>query len=296
MTLHRKKTRFTWLDGLIGLAFLGAGFYLYYRVRAGLHYHWEWAAIPQYLFRYDSEQGRWVANLLVQGLFTTIRLSVWSMVLATFIGTVMGLFRVSKSVFKRLLSGTYVELIRNLPPLVLIFIFYFFVSSQIMPVLGVEGCVTNCSEQVKAVLAFFFAPPALFPAFLSALVTLALFEGAYITEIVRGGIESIETSQWEASAALGLSRRQQLQTVILPQAVRRILPPLAGQLISTVKDSAIVSVISIQELTFQGLELMSATYLTFEIWITITGLYLLLTLGLSLGVERLEIRMQRREA
>jgi polar amino acid transport system permease protein len=296
VSLHRKKTRISWLDGVIALAFLGAGVYLYYRVRAGLHYHWEWEAIPQYLLRYDAEKGRWVANILMQGLFTTIRLSVWSMVLATLIGILMGLFRVSRSVFRRLLSGTYVELIRNLPPLVLIFIFYFFVSSQIMPALGVDDCVTRCSEPIKAVLTFLFAPPTLFSAFLSALVTLALFEGAYITEIVRGGIESIETSQWEASAALGLTRSQQLRTVILPQAVRRILPPLAGQLISTVKDSAIVSVISIQELTFQGLELMSATYLTFEIWITVTALYLLLTLGLSLGVERLEIRMQRSEA
>ena len=284
------------MDGVVGVLFLGAVGTIVYRIQAGLHYDWNWGAIPQYLLRYDEASGEWVPNMLLQGLFTTIRLSFWGVLLATLIGGVTGLCRVSRRLFFRLIGGAYVGLTRNLPPLVLIFIFYFFVSSQIMPVLGVEDCVTNCSEQVKAVLIFFFAPPALFPAFLSALVTLALFEGAYITEIVRGGIESIETSQWEASAALGLSRRQQLQTVILPQAVRRILPPLAGQLISTVKDSAIVSVISIQELTFQGLELMSATYLTFEIWITITGLYLLLTLGLSLGVERLEIRMQRREA
>lgn len=122
------------------------------------------------------------------------------------------------------------------------------------------------------------------------MITLAIFEAAYIAEIVRAGIESIERGQWEASYALGLTRRQQMRHVILPQAARRILPPLAGQFISTIKDSAIVSVISIQELTFQGLELMSATYLTFEIWITITILYLILTLSLSLAVGRLEIR------
>ena len=128
---------------------------------------------------------------------------------------------------------------------------------------------------------------------MSALVTLALFEGAYITEIVRSGIESIEKGQWEASYALGLSRRQQIMHVILPQAIKRILPPLAGQFISTIKDSAIVSVISIQELTFQGMELMASTYLTFEVWITITVLYLMMALVLSLGVERLEIFMRR---
>jgi polar amino acid transport system permease protein len=162
--------------------------------------------------------------------------------------------------------------------------------------LGVRRFIESCSEGTCSVLAFFFAPPSLFAPFLSALITLALFEGAYITEIVRAGIQSIERGQWEASYALGLSRRQQMRYVILPQAAPRMLPPLAGQFISTIKDSAIVSVISIQELTFQGLELMSATYLTFEVWITITGLYLMLTLFLSLVVERFEIYMRRSEA
>ncbi len=87
-----------------------------------------------------------------------------------------------------------------------------------------------------------------------------------------------------------------MRYIIMPQATQRILPPLAGQFISTIKDSAIVSVISIQELTFQGMELMSATYLTFEVWITIAVLYLILSLVLSLGVERLEIYMRRSEA
>jgi polar amino acid transport system permease protein len=85
-----------------------------------------------------------------------------------------------------------------------------------------------------------------------------------------------------------------MRHVILPQAFLRILPPLAGQFISTIKDSAIVSVISIPELTFQGMELMAATYLTFECWITITVLYLVLTLSLSLAVGRLEIYLRRR--
>jgi polar amino acid transport system permease protein len=102
----------------------------------------------------------------------------------------------------------------------------------------------------------------------------------------------VEKGQWEAAYALGLTRTQTLRRVVLPQALRRILPPLAGQFISTVKDSAIVSVISIQDLTFQGLELMSSTYRTFEIWITVTALYLILTLSLSLGVSRLETRLR----
>ena len=103
---------------------------------------------------------------------------------------------------------------------------------------------------------------------------MALYEGAYITEIVRAGIQSVERGQWEASYALGLSWWQQMRYVILPQAIQRIIPPLAGQFISTIKDSAIVSVISIQELTYQGMQLMAATYLTFEVWTTVALMYL----------------------
>jgi polar amino acid transport system permease protein len=293
--LKRKKTRITFLDITLFLFLLAGVIYVLHRVKVGLHYNWDWGSIPQFLFRYDEESKEWVANILMQGLFTTIRLSVWSTLLATIIGTVMGLCRLSKSLFSRLIGRTYVELIRNLPPLVLIFIFYFFLSDQIMTSIGVDEFIKSRSENTQALFTFLFAPPPLLSAFLSALITLALFEGAYIAEIVRAGVQSIERGQWEASHALGLSWWQQMRYVILPQATQRILPPLAGQFISTLKDSAIVSVISIQELTFQGMELMSATYLTFEVWITVAALYFILALALSLSVERLEIHMRRSE-
>ncbi len=291
--MKNKPATFTLLDAIVVLLLAAAAAYLVYRIRIGLHYDWRWEAIPQYLFRHDEAAGKWVPNILMQGLFTTIRLSFWGVLLASVIGGAMGLCRVSRRLFPRLLGGFYVGLVRNLPPLVLIFIFYFFVSSQIMPLLRVDAIVAGADPDLQEVLSILFAPPSLFSTFLSALMTLAVFEGAYIAEIVRGGIQSIDAGQWEASAALGLSRWQQLRRVIVPQALRRILPPLAGQFISTIKDSAIVSVISVQELTFQGLELMASTYLTFEIWITIAALYLLLSLTLSLGVEQLEIRLRR---
>ena len=292
----QQKTKFTAIDLVLSLLLLSAVIYAGYKIHIGFSYKWNWGAIPQYFLRYDAEINSWVTNILLQGFFTTIRLSIWATIFATLIGTVMGLFRVSHSLFKRLIGGTYVELIRNLPPLVIIFIFYFFVGDQILPLFGVEEFIRNSSEGTQAVFEVFFAPPSLFTAFLSALITLSLFEGAYITEIVRAGIQSIEKGQWEASAALGFTRWQQMRYVVLPQAVQRILPPLAGQFISTIKDSAIVSVISIQELTFQAMELMSSTYLTFEIWITITVMYLMLTLTCSLAVERLEIYMRKNSA
>jgi len=294
--LINQKTKFTTIDLILSFLLLSAVIYTVYKLHIGFSYKWNWGAIPQYFLRYDAESENWVTNILLQGFFTTIRLSIWATIFATLIGAAMGLFRVSRSLFRRLIGGTYVGLIRNLPPLIIIFIFYFFIGDQILPLLGVEDFIRNSSEGTQAVFAVFFAPPSLFTAFLSALITLSLFEGAYITEIVRAGIQSIEKGQWEAAAALGFSRWQQMRYVVLPQAVQRILPPLAGQFISTIKDSAIVSVISIQELTFQAMELMASTYLTFEIWITIAIMYLMLTLSCSLAVERLEIYMRKSTA
>lgn len=281
------------LDIVLILILIGAGIYVGYRIKVGLHYKWNWGVIPQYLFRYDQKKAGWVPNLLMQGFFTTIRLSVWTTLLGTLLGILMGIFRISNSLFKRMIGRTYVEIVRNIPPLVLIFIFYFFFSDQIMTALHVDDFIRGRSETSQAILSFLFASPSRFSAFLSALMTLALYEGAYITEIIRAGIQSIERGQWEASSALGLSWLQQMRYIILPQAMQRILPALAGQFISTIKDSAIVSVISIQELTFQGMELMAATYLTFEVWITITVLYFVLTFTCSLMVGRLEGYMQR---
>jgi len=291
--LKKKKTKITFLDAALLFLLTGVTVFVVYRITVGLNYKWNWAAIPQYLFRYDQEKGRWVSGLLMQGLWTTLRLSFWGTLLAILFGTVMGLFRVSPSLFKKMVGRTYVELVRNLPPLVFIFIFYFFLSEQIMPLLGVDHFIRTQSEGTQTFFEIIFAPPSLFTATLSALLSLAIFEGAYITEIVRAGIQSIERGQWEASYALGLKRWQQMRHIILPQAVARILPPLAGQFISLIKDSAICAVISVQELTFQGSELMAATYFTIETWLVVSGLYLIMTLSCSLAVERLEIHMAR---
>lgn len=291
MTIKRPLTR---LDIGVTLLLVAVIAYLAYRTTAVLHYRWNWSVIPQYFFRYDPDQERWVTNLLMEGFLTTIRLSVWTTILALPLGAAMGFLRISGSLFRRMVGRTYVELIRNIPPLVLIFIFYFFISDQIMTALRVDAWIASRSAGTQSLLSLLFAPPGRFTAFLSALLTMAIYEGAYMTEIIRGGIQSIDRGQWEAAAGSGLTRRQQMRFVILPQAIPRILPPLAGQLISTIKDSAIVSVISIQELTFQGMELMAATYLTFEIWITITALYFILTFLCSLLMRRLELTMRKR--
>lgn len=288
------RPKITTIDIILGTLMGAAIVFIVYKVSIGLNYTWNWDAMPQYFIRFDPDTRQWVPNILLEGFLTTIRLSIWATLLATLIGVVMGMLRVSRSLFKRLLAGSYVELTRNLPPLVLIFIFYFFVSDQILPALGVEGFIRSRNESTQALMTYLFAAPQVFSAFISALITLSIFEGAYMTEIVRAGIQSIEKGQWEAADALGLSRWQRMRLIILPQAIQRILPPLAGQFISTIKDSAIVSVISIQELTFQGMELMATTYFTFEIWITITVMYLMLTLSCSLGVAKLENTLSKK--
>jgi len=249
--------------------------------------------MPQYLFRFDATTDKWVPGLIMQGVFITLRLSIYSTIVAMIFGTVMGLFRTSRSPFKRLIGWSYVELIRNIPILVWIFIFYYFISDQFFPIIGPDHLKKSHPGLFQYMVSLMFNSPTQFPAFLSGMLALGIYEGAYITEIIRAGIQSIENGQWEASAALGFSRHQQIRHIIFPQATQRILPPLAGQFISTIKDSSIVSVISIQELTFQGMELMSATFLTFEVWITVMVLYFFMCLTCSLLVERFEIHMKR---
>ena len=288
-----KRVRFRPIDVIIIVLCIALGAYVYWRISYGLEYRGDWSVIPRFLVRRDAETGRPVANFLLIGLITTLKLSIWAALLATIAGFVMGFFRTSKNLFLRMAGRTYVELIRNLPPLVLIYIFYFFVVDQIMPLLGIEAFIRSRPENVKVILAFFFARESLFVQFVSGVVTIAFFEGAYITEIVRSGIESIERGQNEAAYSLGLSWFDKMRVIIMPQAIRRVLPPLANEFINTIKYSSLASIVSIQELTYMGKQVQVATRYIFEPWITVALMYLVLTLSLSLAVGRLEKRMSR---
>ena len=291
----KKKRYFTPTDLMLSIVFLLVCLFVAYRIKVGLNYNWAWDSIFQFLFRFDNESHTWVSGLLMTGFYTTIRLSVWGIVFATIFGVISGIAKTSAIPLFRWLATTYVETMRNLPPLVIIFIAYFFVGDQLLYPLGLNDWADTLSPASQNVLTIVFAKPSQLTSFLAALMTLAIFEGAYITEIVRAGIESIARGQWEASHSLGLTRYQQMRHIILPQTFQRIMPPLAGQFISLIKDSSIVSVISIQELCFQGIEIMTGTLHTIEIWIVVTLLYLTLTLPCSLIVEQLETRMARSE-
>ncbi len=285
------KKSSTFLDSVVTAALLLFLGYIIYRVSVGLHYHWDWGVIPNYLLRWDEEKNRWVSNILLDGFFTTIRLSIWAILFATMIGIVVGILRTRKRLLFRLIGRSYVELIRNIPPLVLVFIFYFFISDQLMLLLGVDEFIRNQTGFTARFFNFTIAPPELFASFISGVLTIALFQGAYIAEIVRAGIQSIDNEQWEASAALGLTWLQQMRFIVLPQATRRVLPPLTNEFINTIKYSSIVSIISIQELTFQGMQVMSSTQRTNEVWLTISLMYFLLCFAVSLLARRLESSM-----
>jgi polar amino acid transport system permease protein len=227
-----------------------------------LGYHWQWYRVPRYFFTLTD--AGFTAGPLLKGLMVTFRITGVSLVLAFAIGLLTALFRLSRSFSARALARAYLELIRNTPLLIQLFVLYFVIS----PIVGIG-------------------------AFPSAVLALSLFEGAYISEIFRSGIESIPKGQWEASLSSGLSTLEAYRHVILPQAVRRILPPLTGQAVSLVKDSALVSTIAIYDLTMQGQAIVAETFLVFEVWFTVAAVYLAITISLSTLVHEMERRMKR---
>jgi len=286
--IRPRRLRFTWVDAVVLTAVAAALAFIGLRVDSVLEYRWDWSAIPQYLIRFDPEEGRWVANLLLTGFFNTLRLALWSVVPAALLGIGFGVMRTRRRLFPRLLSRSYVELVRNTPPLVFIFVFYFFISSQIMPLLGVDALAREASPGVLRVIEWLFGPAALVSNVISGVLCLALFQGAYMTEIVRAGLQSIPRTQTDAGLSLGLSRFQLFCHVILPQALRKVVPPLAGQFITLVKDSSILSLISIQELTFLSIETAVSSNRVFEVWITVAFLYFCLCYLLSRIFDRFE--------
>ncbi len=285
------RYRWSWVDSVVLIGIIGFFGFISYRVDTVLVYQWDWGFLPGYLFRWDEETQSLLPNLLVKGLLTTLRLAFWSIILATLIGFVIGMMRTSRRLFPKAFSRLYVELIRNVPPIVFIFVFYFFISSQIIPLLGLDTIDQRLGPTGQSVVELFFGPVSLLSNTFSGIFCLALFEAAYITEIVRSGIQSISSGQREAAMSIGLSRWQQMRYVVLPQAVQRVIPPLAGQFIILIKDSSIVSLISIQELTFLTLEVANSTQRVFEVWVFVAGVYFVLCYSCALIFRRLEMKL-----
>lgn len=289
MKLRNFFKKLHWLDYVILAVLLSFVFAIWFRIEGNLIYKWQWHRIPNYIIRWNEEETRWVANLLVQGLITTIRISIYASVLALIFGTILGIARCAKNLTIRMLARTYLECLRNVPPVVVVFIFFFFLSEQLVAAFNIESWARGIARQENnAVWEFIFGDMRRFPSLISGVIVLALFESAFIGEIVRSGIQSIDRGQREAAQSIGMSWMDEMRFIVLPQAMKKVLPPMANQFISLVKDSSIISLISVQELTYKTVELVSSTRMIFEAWITTAGMYFVLCFGLSLLFRKLE--------
>lgn len=281
--------RLHWMDYLILTVVITISAAIMFRIGSALNYDWRWERIPNYILRYKESEDRWVANLLLQGLMATIRISIYSGILAVILGVILGVARCAENLTVRMLARTYLEFLRNIPPVVIIFIFFFFLSEQLIAALNMEKWAREIARQENnAVWTFFFGDMRRFPALISGIIVLALFESAFVGEIVRAGIQSVNRGQREAARSIGMSKYQELRYIVLPQALRKVLPPLANQFISLVKDSSLVSLISVPDLTFKTVELVASTRLIFEAWLTAALFYFIICFGLSLFFRRLE--------
>jgi polar amino acid transport system permease protein len=208
---------------------------------------------------------RW---LILWGLGVTILYTIGTIVLGLAIGLATGLLRLSRSKFVTLPLIAYVEIFRCTPLLVQIIWFYY----ALPVVLGID-----------------------IPAHVAAVLVLSLYTGAFYAEIVRGGVNSIERGQWDAAHALGLRRVQLLRLVILPQAVRRMIPPFMNQSIIQLKNTSLVSTIAVADLLYEGQMITSATYRPLEVYTMIAVLYFAVLFPLTLGAQWVEQRLARKD-
>lgn len=216
---------------------------------------------------------KWRVGILMQGLWLTLKVSIIAIVFGILIGLFAGIARISSNPALKWSAITYIEFIRGSPLLVQIFIWYFVLGTLINNILAKKG--------IGQISPLWFGVAA-----------LACFAGAYVAEMVRAGIQSIHFGQIEAAKSLGMTYVQSMRYIILPQALRRILPPLAGQFISLIKDSSLLGLIAIRELTKATREVITTSLQPFELWFVCAILYLVLTFSLSMFVQYLEKRTE----
>lgn len=219
---------------------------------SSVRYKWDWQGVWAY---------RW---LFLRGWLVTVVLSAISLLTSCLIGIILALLRRTPFLPLRYLARIYVETIRGTPLYVQLLIFFYVVATAFR--------IEN--------------------RYLVGVFTLSAFSAAYISEVIRSGIESVGQSQLDSARAIGLTTVQTYRYVIFPQAIRQILPPLAGQFASLIKDSSLLSIVSISEFTFNAQNVMSYTYSSFESLLPLALGYLLLTLPISLWTQSLERRIR----
>ena len=201
--------------------------------------------------------------ILLMGAGVTIEITVFSVAIGSFIGLFVGIARISQFKILQIMAAVYADCIRGTPLLVQIFLIYFALPMAI-------------GQRVEP--------------FIAAVASCGINRGAYVSEIFRAGIQAIDVGQMEAGRSLGLTWWQTMRFIILPQAFKNILPPLGNEFIAMLKDSSLVSVIGFEELTRRGQLIIAQTYGSFEIWMTVAVLYLIMTMAISRIVAFLEKR------
>lgn len=245
------------------LVFLVLGV-LVWRGAQAMDYNWQWYRVQPFFYRIIDGEVIW--GPLVKGLTVTLQLAAVSGVIAVSIGFVTAFARMSNSIAGRIIAKWYLETIRNTPLLVQLFLFYFVLA----PIFGIDR-------------------------FWTGVLCLSFFEGSFAAEIIRGGITGVDQGQYESADAIGLNNFDKYRFIVIPQSLPLILPPLTGLLISLIKHSAIVSVIAVSELTTAGLNLIADTFMAFEVWFLVAGIYLAVTITLSVSVSLFEKSLNKNQ-
>lgn len=220
-------------------------------------YRWQWYRVWRYVG--TVEDGMFTPGPLLEGLAVTLELVASSLILAVAVGGSVAFLLLSASPVARLMASVFLGAARNTPLLMQLFVVYFVVA----PVFGLGP-------------------------FASASLALGLFEGSYMAEIFRAGVAALPRAQWEAAFSLGMGTAAACRHVILPQALRCVLPPLVGQTVSLIKDTSLVSAIAVADITMRGRVIITDTFLSFEIWLLVATAYLFLSLLVSVPARHLE--------
>ena len=214
-------------------------------------------------------------NFIIPGLRITFLSTIVSFLIAIVLGLISGIGRISDNKIASTLSRTYIEFIRGVPVLILIFTIAFVVVVDAAEFLNINNGNV--------------------PMIIRAIIALSVFYGAYIAEVFRAGIESVSSGQREGGASLGMSERQIMRFIVLPQAFRNMLPALGNDFISMMKDSSLLSVLAVEDLTYRGRLYSGSTFRFAETYLVLTVLYLIITLLLSGLQRRLERRLENTE-
>jgi glutamine transport system permease protein len=205
--------------------------------------------------------------LLFGGLKWTIIITALGLFFGFILGVSAGMMKVSKVKVLQKIAGGYIECIRGTPLMVQVMFLYF----GLPLLLGVR-----------------------IPPLAAGIIAISVNSGAYIAEVVRGAVQSIEKGQVEAGRSIGLSRYQTMRYIIWPQAFKRMIPPLGNQFIISLKDTSLLVVIGVGELTRQGQEIVADTFRAFEVWLTVAIMYLCLTMTMTYFLRKLERRIKSR--